>query len=228
MAVVLYDLAFEADRRPSPYCWRTRMALAHKGLACETRPVGFAEIKAIAGGGQRTVPVIEDNGRVLADSQVIADYLEEQYPSRPTLYGGAPGRALAVFVHNWVMSVQGQIFPMICHDLWRHVLPADRAYIRESREKRLGRPLEAAQAEREGKLEPFRRALEPLRATVKGQPYLCGERPMYADYIVFGTFQWARSASSFRLLADDDPVRDWFVRMLDLFDGLGRRSPGYD
>jgi hypothetical protein len=32
MAIKLYDLAgAELDQRFSPYCWRTRMALAHKG-----------------------------------------------------------------------------------------------------------------------------------------------------------------------------------------------------
>ena len=37
LAVTLYDLAgAEADRRFSPFCWRTKMALAHKGLDVET------------------------------------------------------------------------------------------------------------------------------------------------------------------------------------------------
>jgi len=227
-AVRLYDLTFGEDRRPSPYCWRTRMALAHKRLACEVQPVGFSEIKSIAGGGYRTVPVLQDAGRVVSDSQAIADYLEETYPARPTLFGGAPGRALALFVHHWVLGIQAQIFPLICHDLLKHVLPADQAYIRESREKQLGRRLEDAQAERDGKLPAFRANLEPLRATLRGQSYVAGERPMYADYIVFGPFQWSRSVSPYRLLAEDDPIRDWFGRMLDLHDGLGRRSPGYD
>ena len=44
MAIELYDLAgAEPDRRFSPYCWRTRMALAHKGLEVETIPWRFTE-----------------------------------------------------------------------------------------------------------------------------------------------------------------------------------------
>ena len=39
MAIKLYDLAgAEDDRRFSPYCWRTKMALKHKGLEFETAP----------------------------------------------------------------------------------------------------------------------------------------------------------------------------------------------
>jgi hypothetical protein len=37
MARTLYDLAgADPDLRFSPYCWRTRLALAHKGLEVET------------------------------------------------------------------------------------------------------------------------------------------------------------------------------------------------
>jgi hypothetical protein len=33
--------------------------------------------------------------------------------------------------------------------------------------------------------------------------------------------------SDFRILADDDPVFAWFLRCGELFDGLGRKAPGY-
>ena len=41
-----------------------------------------------------------------------------------------------------------------------------------------------------------------MRLTLKTQPYLGGEKPNYADYIVFGAFQWARVVSPFKLLAE--------------------------
>ena len=64
MAIKLYDLAgAEPDRRFSPYCWRTRMALAHKGLEVETIPWRFTEKDAIAFSGQGRVPVLIDGAR---------------------------------------------------------------------------------------------------------------------------------------------------------------------
>ena len=63
--------------------------------------------------------------------------------------------------------------------------------------------------------------------TVERQDFLSGSRSGYADYIVFGAFQWARAISDFEVLAADDPVRAWRGRMLDLFDGLARRAPAY-
>jgi glutathione S-transferase len=55
------------------------------------------------------------------------------------------------------------------------------------------------------------------------QPFIGGAAPLFADYIVFGAFQFARVVSSFQPLTEDDPVRAWFQRCLDLHDGLGAR-----
>jgi glutathione S-transferase len=44
---------------------------------------------------------------------------------------------------------------------------------------------------------------------------------------VFGGFQWARAVSPFRLLEADDPIYAWREKLLDAFDGLARKSPGY-
>ena len=69
MAIKLYDLAgAEADRRFSPYCWRTKMALAHKGLDFETIPWHFTDKSAIAFSGSERVPVIVDDETSVADS----------------------------------------------------------------------------------------------------------------------------------------------------------------
>ena len=81
--------------------------------------------------------------------------------------------------------------------------------------------------DREARLPAFRASLAPLRRTVERQDFLCGEAPGYADYIVFGAFQWARAISDFALLAADDPVALWRGRLLDAFDGLARRYPAY-
>ena len=76
-------------------------------------------------------------------------------------------------------------------------------------------------------LPAFRASLDPLRRTVERQNFLSGEGPGYADYIVFGAFQWARAISDFELLASDDPVAAWRGRLLDEFGGLARKSPAY-
>jgi len=105
MAIVFYDLAGQDGRNFSPYCWRTRLALAHKGLDFEHRGTAFTAIPAVGGADYRTVPIIEDGGQMIGDSARIADYLEAQYPDRPSLFGGAAGHALCKFVHSWTNAV---------------------------------------------------------------------------------------------------------------------------
>ena len=229
MAITLYDLAgAEEGRRFSPYCWRTRMALAHKGLAFETVPWHFTEKDRIAFSGQGRVPVIRDGERIVSDSGAIADDLETRYPDRPSLFGGASGRALTQFVANWTETVlHAAIVRFVVLDIWRHVAPEDREYFRRSREERFGTTLEECVRDRAAQLPAFRASLAPLRRTVERQNFLGGESANYADYIVFGAFQWARAISDFELLAEDDPIARWRGRLLDAFGGLARRYPAY-
>ena len=228
MSIVMYDLVGVDDRRFSPHCWRARMALAHKGLDCETRATRFTDIQTICDRQQKTLPVLQDGDNIICDSWEIAWYLEHTYPDRPSLFGGDAGRSLCVFIQNWTGAiVQVGLVRMIISDIHGHLLPEDQDYFRASREKRFGRSLEDAQADREQRVEEFRKSLNPLRMTVRTQPFISGDHPLYADYLVFGAFQWARTISPFRILEDDDPVRSWFERCLDLYEGLGRNAPGY-
>jgi glutathione S-transferase len=83
-------------------------------------------------------------------------------------------------------------------------------------------------ADRDARVAAFRTSLNPLRLTLKAQPFIGGAQPLYADYALFGPFQWARCISPFQLLERDDPVRQWRDRLLDRFDGLARAAPAYD
>jgi glutathione S-transferase len=229
MSLKLFELVGEDEARPfSPYCWRTRMALAHKGLTAESVPWRFTEKATIAPHGSEKVPVMLDGDKPVADSWVIANYLEDTYPDRPSLFGGEGGRAMARMLNWWGdIAVVGGIFPMIVADIPNKLAEVDAAYFRQSREARFGKPLEQVTAARDQAVTPFRKSLDPLRLTLKSQPFLGGERPNYADYIVFGGFQWARVVSPFRLLEESDPVYAWRERLFDAFDGMARKSPGY-
>ena len=55
--VRLYELVLENGRSASPYVWRIRYALAHKGVPFESVPLGFTEIPKVFGGRFKTVPL---------------------------------------------------------------------------------------------------------------------------------------------------------------------------
>lgn len=230
MALQLFELVGTEDDRPfSPYCWRTRMALAHKGLEATSIPWRFTEKDALARHRSEKVPVLIDGERAVNDSWVIAAYLEDAYPDRPSLFGGEGGRAMGRMINWWgdAVVIPGLV-PLIITDIHAHLRPADQAYFRQSREARFKKTLEEVAATREQDVLTFRKSLDPLRLTLRSQPFIGGEQPNYADYIVFGPFQWARAISGFPLLQSDDPVYAWREKLLDAFNGMARKSAGYN
>src|ERR1700759_2169382 len=117
MSIILYDLAgADPALRFSPYCWRTRFALAHKGLTVETVPWRFTDRDAIAFSGQARVPVIRDGERVGFDWWTMPGLLKETYPA-PSIFG-AGGQEHTQFINAWADSVlAGAIARFIVRDL---------------------------------------------------------------------------------------------------------------
>lgn len=227
MTIILHDLVGSDPARPfSPHCWKVTMALAHKGLPFEREAVCFTKVPEVEGGVSKTVPVIRDGSQVIADSFLIAAYLEEAYPDKPSLFGGDGGQAMARFIESWTnLVLHGAMRDIAIKDIHDALAPVDQAYFRSSREARMGKTLEQIVEGQEAALEALPGTLTPVRLTLKSQPWLGGSSPLFADYIVFGALQWVRVTSSAKLLKADDPVWDWFERCLDLYDGLGRSVP---
>jgi glutathione S-transferase len=226
VAIELFELHGLNGRRYSLFSWRARMALAHKGLAFESRPVKVSDKAAIAFSGQTRVPIIRDGATVVSDSWKIAEHLERSFPERPSLFGGAGGHALARFVNAWAdRQLVAAVVPCLMLDNIAALEPDDAAHLRAGVEKGTGKTLEALAAGREASLAAFARLLDPLRATLRAQPFLGGAGPAYADYIVFSVLQWARVASTTPALPADDALLPWFERLLDAHDGLARAEP---
>ena len=229
MTITFYDLAGGDGRRFSPFGWRVRMALAHKGLeaAAAVERVTFSQKDKLAFSGQELVPVIVDDGTVVPDSWQIALHLDRAHGQEPSLFA-ATGTNAARFFAAWTDS---QLHPLIARcvvcDIPVVLDPADHAYFRRSREARFGTTLEAMAEGRDTARAELKRALYPVRKGVEAGGFLSGSSPGYADYAVFGAFMWARGVSGFRLLEEDDPVHAWRERMLDLHDAMPRTEPGF-
>ena len=221
----LYDLATADPKlRFSPYCWRVKMALAHKGLGWEEIPVHFADKDRLPQPNVGTVPVLVDDSSVVSDSWAIAEYLDERYPDKP-LFACAESKSAALLVKFWIERTVHPFIPrMGLADFMAALHEKDKPYFRQSREKRFGMTIEQHMSNPDQAREGFVTALEPLRAMLEQQPYVAGVQPAFADYIVFGHLQWMRCGSPFPALKKEDPVFAYRERMLDLFDGLGRKA----
>jgi glutathione S-transferase len=229
MTLTMYERIGHEGRRPSPFSWRIRYALAHKGVEPQFRHVRFGDVETIrALSGQHFVPIITAGDRVIHDSWNIACYLQERFPDRPSLFDGGAERAVTRLVNHWAdQTLGGAVRRLIAADFVFCLDPEDRAYYRRSREAAFGCTLEEYCADRPRWLAEFGVVTAPLEKTLAEQPYIAGDAPGYADYVVFSVFQYARLGCPAEFLGEGTALRRWRDGLVQAFDGLGDRYPGY-
>jgi glutathione S-transferase len=93
------------DAPRCPYCARVRIVLAEKDIPYQTVVIDLADRPAwlYEKNPSGKVPVLEDDGWVLPESSVIAEYLEERFPQPALLPVDPAERAVArllVFRHD--------------------------------------------------------------------------------------------------------------------------------
>ncbi len=224
-SITLYDLTLSTGATISPFVWATKYALKHKGFDIKLVPGGFTGILERTGGMTERLPAIVDDGRWVLDSWGIVEYLDETYPDRPTLIPHPGVAAVTRALDAWFWgAATGPWMRCFCADYRDLSLPQDHEYVTHSRERMLGKKLEDMQAGREDRLPQISAALEPLRIALREVPWLGGDQPNYADYRIIGSVLFTASVGKTPVLAEDDPLRDWIERCLDLFGGLGRHS----
>lgn len=200
----------------SPYCWRVRLALAHKGLDFVSRPVRFSDKAELAFSGQKLVPVLRDESTTVNDSLAIFRYLDTEY-SQHLLLGGALGESRLRLIDQLIaQDLRPALFRLLVLRIYALIDPADRDYFRQSREKNLGMTLEAFADLQAGQAQ-FDRALQPLNTLLSNQPWLDGAEPAAADYLIGGFFFWAWCLGE-QPWAEDSPVGAWFARLLNRYE----------
>jgi glutathione S-transferase len=177
---------------------RVALALAHKGLAVESVVIDYAdrrEVERIS--GQGLVPVIDDDGTIVADSMEIVRYLDGRYPDPPLYPADGARRAEMLIFIEWFNRV------------WK---PAPNEI-----EAELGRPqpdrvrIAALSGEMAAALGRFESMLGGGRA------YLMGDAFSAADCAAFPFLKYAL----FREAADDE----LFHRILEEHQHLGADHP---
>ncbi|KAI8598153.1 hypothetical protein EDD21DRAFT_196019, partial [Dissophora ornata] len=95
----------------SPAVWRAKFALNYKKVSYESVPLTFVEIPTTIPAACKnvvtpTVPTLQlESGQGLLDSFTIAEYLEEKYPDRPSLFGQSPSeKKLHRFFESYVQE----------------------------------------------------------------------------------------------------------------------------
>ena len=173
---------------------RVALALAHKGLdaeAVEHDPADRSSIRELS--GQELVPVIEHDGRVIADSPAILEYLEKLQPE-PPLYPAEPARAteMRIFV-DWFNQVWKRSPNLIADELMQDAPDQERIDRHAAR---------------------MAAALGWFEALLDGRDFLFGDRPSAADFAVFPFVKYAAGIDPadeelfHRVLSDRQPLGD--------------------
>lgn len=224
MTRTLYDLCGRDERlRFSPYCWRVRMALAHKGLPFETVAWRFLEKDALAFANYDKVPVLRDDETVVTDSFDIMCYLDKAYPDAPVLGEGVSYQRALFFKLFVERSVTPALFRIVALDLLDAIHPDDRDYFRETREARFGARLEDVHNPEAGR-QQLKQMLAPVRDLLRSSSFLDGETPSGMDYLLFGSMMWAYTVSLEAMVDAGDPVDEWFKRMLNVHDAMAGKA----
>jgi maleylpyruvate isomerase len=176
---------------------RVALALAHKGLEAESVWIDYADRSVVERvSGQGLVPVIDDDGTVVADSMAIVEYLEQRHPD-PPLYPADPARRaqLDVFV-DWFNRV------------WKVPPNAIEAELTAPEPDRAR--IDALAAE-------MTRSLGLFEAMLTGRDHLLGSGLSAADCCAFPFLKYA--------LARDPADDELFHRVLDEYQRLGDEHP---
>ena len=176
---------------------RVALALAHKRIEVEwvdVDPVDRSPVIEVS--GQELVPVLVDGERVLSDSPLILEYLEERFPE-PPLFPGDPARReeLRSFL-DWFNQV------------WKrspNLIAAEEEKPQPDRER-------IAELERR-----IATALDRFENLLAGRDYLFGDELTAADVTAFPFLKYAV------LWTDGDPDR--FHEILRETMRLGGRYP---
>lgn len=218
MSLILFELAGASpERRFSPFCWRSHLALWHKGLDFDARPWRYNDKALIAASGQGKVPVLCDGDKVLHESWDIACYLEEQYPNGPSLFpeGKAAAKAFMDSCNNDLNPCLRWFLLPVIHGL---LTPGDQVYFRASREAQIGMALEHCpqQADRSA----LNKVLDGFASRLGDQAFFAGAEPGYSDFSLMGSVLWGAATWPEDFLAAQPLLRAWRARLAALFPSL--------
>ncbi len=147
----------------SPYCHRVRIVLAEKGLDYEIIPIDFAKKENKSDTFLRLnplgkIPVLADDDLVIADSKVINEYLNDEYPYPELLPEDPQQKALA---RMWAARIDDMVVKPFTEIYFAH------------RDQEEGKAVDEAKMEA-NKLLIFR-FYEGAEKVLKNKQYLVGD-----------------------------------------------------
>ncbi|KAF9896318.1 hypothetical protein BX616_007689 [Lobosporangium transversale] len=201
----LFELVDSKTRKVSfsPAVWRAKFALNYKKITYESVPLTFLEIPTVITAAcpnviSPTVPTLQlEPGNGLPDSFAIAEYIEEQYPDRPLLFGkNISEKNLQRFFESYVQSkIHPPIRRMVYNDMYSMQDEKNADYFRTSREKSSGQPHHLIAGDRNQNLRELKESLGLVHTALQSGDWILGPQPGWADFVLGASFMWFNSCS---------------------------------
>ncbi|VDC04770.1 unnamed protein product [Peniophora sp. CBMAI 1063] len=215
--LIFYDIPGNAwaNKAWSPNCWKGRYALNIKNIPYKTIWVEYLEIEptfkkaGIPPTGTRggkdlyTCPAIVDpnTGTAVADSILIAEYVEKTYPNpdTPTLFPPGTRTLQLGFRDAFDQRARGNMVKSLIFQNIAQMSPESGAYWRRTREQyRFGKTLEEIVPQGEQLVATTRSILDGLHTVGQwidageGGPFLMGKEPCFADVDIAAILKWVQ------------------------------------
>ncbi|CCL98359.1 uncharacterized protein FIBRA_00354 [Fibroporia radiculosa] len=220
--IVLLDIPCVVEGRAwSPNTWKTRFALNYKGLPFTVKWVEYPDIAQACkdigadptgtradGSPSYTLPAIYDpsTGRGIAESALIARYLDKTYPDTPRLIPAETDAFHAAFQEAFFHLIQSKMKIMSCPTA-AQLNPPSEAFYRKTRETIFGKRLEEISPEgtvRETQLKQLQEGFTKIAGwfSMDGNDklFFMGNTISHADTSVAGWLMWIR-----QILGRDGP-----------------------
>lgn len=215
MSLAIYQLEH------SPYCIPITRALDALGVPFEARNIANpdrSEIIRLTNGAYYQVPLLVHDGTAIyesgGDSLDIARYVDRTFASGRLFPAEFEGLQRVIVPHI-EGEIEGTTFKLIDPFYMRSIEDlVDRTLTRRHKERKFGAGcLDRWERERPALLVEAERLLAPFDLMLEQNPFLLGQRPVYADFALFGilgnmTYKGHNSLpSSLKCLAE------WYGRM---------------
>lgn len=224
-AVTLYQ--FEL----CPFCHKVKAALEVKGIAfrkVEVNPMTKKELPELEENVRRKVPVLEIDGKQIADSTAILEYLESR---EATLTPAPPADEKSAQIENWVDDDLAQVLPAVIYGKWRDAARAAKVVARSSnfgfvqnalvrgggsmimhqvakkimKRRGGGDPEQALSAE-----------MDKFEEWLGDQDFVCGESVSVGDVATHGCLSCIQDFPAFTKIMKRPRVSAWFDRVQTL------------
>ncbi|KAL0484743.1 glutathione S-transferase [Acrasis kona] len=204
---VLYELSSRDGYSYSLFVFKVRAVLGYKKLEYESVVLGFKEIheQVAKYNPKKEVPVLIDGDKIVCDSDLIYEYLEENYPQSPVRKGDTT-------VLNEIMQITHVMLSIGMPNTVAKLKDEDQEYFRAKAEAATGRKVEESLKD-----DVYQENLSKWRSTIDSltERIVNDSQVTFSNINIAGVLYWLRfCVGADDVFGDNENLKSWFENFL--------------